>query len=87
MKLVDTLALGASAARHEGSSPFLGTHAKNRSSRTSVFCMGAQEESQPFGFCENLNEVAVSAMTNRVRIEIVTKSFPNTEKKNKLLYI
>jgi hypothetical protein len=36
-KLVDALALGASAVRHEGSSPFLGTSEIKTSNATSVW--------------------------------------------------
>ena len=42
-KLVDALALGASAARHEGSSPFPGTNVKKQSRMTLLFYICARE--------------------------------------------
>jgi len=76
-KLVDALALGASAARHEGSSPFPGT--KRRIPRKGFsFC--AREESQLLGFRKDLNR-GREVLYFVVKVDFVAKPFPGTDEK------
>jgi hypothetical protein len=64
--MVDTLALGASAARHGGSSPLLPT---NKTAKA-VFCLGQKKVRMTFG--EDEKTLNISHGAQRVRYERCT---------------